>query len=675
MENITLAGGTLMDTTTTNTNTNTNTNNTHSHGHAHSQHGYPVDPLSNANQSHQKVTLTHEQQIELSKLVLKPHSHNQPATNNCPHHHHDHHHHSHGHSHNNNTNTTTTAYPRVHQSDWKTVQGGIQVPVAALSLMIPLEEILKGSPKELMEALSTLLRLGQYEKWQSLATTLIERETNGQQTLPAATSYNNNNNSNNNQQQQPPPDMSDDSDHTTNSVGVANNSSNNNTTGNNPTKYNPTNTWWLWIDTNGHTLLHWAAKRGDDKRFVEFFMTHAPGSVLTKLLHTNSHDSTAMTPLHWACTEPGAQSLGILSLFMTLRPDIQVDWEVTDASGCTPLLIAAQYGQVEVCAYLLQKGRADLWAMDNSRDTALHWAAYKGSLPVCGLLWWYNTTQKRSGNRHDDLMAPDQYGQTPLHLAALRGHTSTVRWLLHRTASTKRDTLDLLYHKDNNGRTPLDLAIHKQRPTVQVVLQEEQDKLQSFNLRGHTQWQIWKRNVAKSLQQMTSVHAWKMWMGLIAMNDESDTAPQLPYYYMWFQGLMIMLVWYPLVFCPIHTPSTGLLWDFPFWHLLNVMNMICAVIMLRKTTTTNPGNLVVDSEEEYKRLPKDHKKTVQYWRKLYETTLESYATTSDMQQAIQQQVGIFFVCSYLVFVSSWNRGGKDVYYNSHTKILADVFYR
>jgi ankyrin repeat protein len=200
-------------------------------------------------------------------------------------------------------------------------------------------------------------------------------------------------------------------------------------------------TWWLWIDSNGHTLLHWAAKRGDDKRFVEFFLHHAPRPVLQELLHRTSLDNTAMTPLHWACTEPGAQSLAILSLFMKHH----VNWETTDASGCTPLLIAAQYGQVEVCAYLLQKGRADLYARDTSMDTALHWAAYKGSLPVCGLLWWYHEqTQPRRG----DLMAPDTYGQTPLHLASLRGHTSVVRYLLQRTAATKRDKLDLLYHKD-----------------------------------------------------------------------------------------------------------------------------------------------------------------------------------------------------------------------------------
>ncbi|CAB9504244.1 protein phosphatase 6 regulatory ankyrin repeat subunit C [Seminavis robusta] len=596
MDKITLTGGTLMG---------DGHNHSHSHSHGHQQNH---DPLAQPGQQQQekRVVLTHEQQIELSKLVLRPQQ-NQQGGHQCQAHNHSHGH-SHGHQNQNNSQQAQAMLRAAAQG------GGIQVPASAMSLMIPLEEIVKGTPQEIMQALSTLLRLGQYEKWENLAKVLIERE---KENPPSQDTLLNNNDSISSM-------MDDSSKQQKQQKQQTNNNSN--------------TTWWLWIDNNGHTLLHWAAKRGDDKRFVEFFMNHAPKKVLTELLHTTSHDGTAMTPLHWACTEPGAQSLGILSLFMQ-NSGVNVNWEATDASGCTPLLIAAQYGQVEVCAYLLQKGRADLYAMDNSLDTALHWAAYKGTLPVCGLLFWYHEQRvEREGryNSANDLMAPDQYGQTPLHLAALRGHTSVVRWLLHRTCPTKRDKLDLLYHKDNNGRTPLDLAIHKHRPTVQTVLQDAQDHLASFNVRERSQWQIWRRTLTKAAKQMTSWHAWKLWMGLSDFADEMDEAPQFPYYYLWAHGLIHILIWYPFVFCPVHQPSTGLLWDFPFWHLLNVMNFLICIITLQKTTFTNPGNLVVDEGSE-KGLPKRHKQVVQYWRKLYETTLESYATTSDMQQAIKAQ--------------------------------------
>ena len=54
-----------------------------------------------------------------------------------------------------------------------------------------------------------------------------------------------------------------------------------------------------------------------------------------------------------------------------------VPLEECDHNGCTPLIIAAQYGQSLVISYLLQRG-ADKYHMDINRDTALHWAAYKG---------------------------------------------------------------------------------------------------------------------------------------------------------------------------------------------------------------------------------------------------------------------------------------------------------
>jgi palmitoyltransferase ZDHHC13/17 len=173
-----------------------------------------------------------------------------------------------------------------------------------------------------------------------------------------------------------------------------------------------------------------------------------------------------MTPLHWACTEA---SIPHVALLLTKG---HADIEAKDSSGCTPLLIAAQYGQVEVVAFLLQKG-AQLLAVDKSGDTALHWASYKGSIPVCGLLGYYDNALT--------FAMVDQYGQTPLHLAALRGHTSVVRYILRQLGTTLNNTKsgksstfssssalsDVLFLKDKNGRTPLDLAIHKVKNDVE----------------------------------------------------------------------------------------------------------------------------------------------------------------------------------------------------------------
>eukprot|EP01045_Picozoa_sp_COSAG04_P033684 COSAG04_NODE_7069_length_1197_cov_1.108379_1_plen_225_part_10 len=49
--------------------------------------------------------------------------------------------------------------------------------------------------------------------------------------------------------------------------------------------------------------------------------------------------------------------------------------EARDAQQCTPLIVAAQYGDA-MCAHLLLRHGADLSAVDENGDSALHWAAY-----------------------------------------------------------------------------------------------------------------------------------------------------------------------------------------------------------------------------------------------------------------------------------------------------------
>ena len=54
---------------------------------------------------------------------------------------------------------------------------------------------------------------------------------------------------------------------------------------------------------------------------------------------------------------------------------------------------------------------------------------------------------------------PDSFGQTPLHLAALRGNYSVVEYLVMDCSAP----LDL---EDVNDKTPLDLAVKKQNKQV-----------------------------------------------------------------------------------------------------------------------------------------------------------------------------------------------------------------
>ena len=52
--------------------------------------------------------------------------------------------------------------------------------------------------------------------------------------------------------------------------------------------------------------------------------------------------------------------------------------DVVDSKGCTPLIVACQYGKTVLAGYLMGKGARREY-VDKDGDTALHWAAFKGT--------------------------------------------------------------------------------------------------------------------------------------------------------------------------------------------------------------------------------------------------------------------------------------------------------
>jgi len=195
-------------------------------------------------------------------------------------------------------------------------------------------------------------------------------------------------------------------------------------------------------DQQGHTLAHWAAKRGEP--WLLRFLLDKGASVAAA-----SDDDVGMRPLHWACTE-GRMACARLLV------DRGADVNVRDKQGCTPLVVAAQWGQADAAAYLIKVG-ADPRIFDRHDDSALHWAAYKGNVEIVGLL-------HHLGLPLDDA---DAYGQTPLHLAALRGNLGVCEYLLVDAATTTKTRLDPV---DRNSKRPVDLAIEKNHQHVRRFL-------------------------------------------------------------------------------------------------------------------------------------------------------------------------------------------------------------
>lgn len=117
-------------------------------------------------------------------------------------------------------------------------------------------------------------------------------------------------------------------------------------------------------DEDGHTFVHWAALGGYNEVVNYLLDKGAP-------LNEHSDNDYGPRPIHWACVHGQ-----ITTIDLFVEKGVPVD--TTDLNGCSPLLVAAQYGQSLAISYLLQKG-ANKFHVDVNGDSALHWACFKGT--------------------------------------------------------------------------------------------------------------------------------------------------------------------------------------------------------------------------------------------------------------------------------------------------------
>ena len=199
---------------------------------------------------------------------------------------------------------------------------------------------------------------------------------------------------------------------------------------------------WLVAAWRGHTTaLQWMLQQGTS---IEAVSENDMGATAAHLAICGGHFETLHFLLeHGACVD------------------------ARDKQQCTPLIVASQYGEI-MCAHLLLRHGADAQAVDENGDSALHWVAYKGHYEFVRLLVngtpappWSDRIQERQpllgesrnadGTFNIDL--PDKQGQTPLHLAAVRGSVRVVLRLCDIGAN--------LSAEDNAGRTPVEATKEK----------------------------------------------------------------------------------------------------------------------------------------------------------------------------------------------------------------------
>ncbi|RMX70064.1 hypothetical protein KXD40_006720 [Peronospora effusa] len=281
-------------------------------------------------------------------------------------------------------------------------------------------------------------------------------------------------------------------------------------------------------DAQGHTIAHWAAQKADGEFLCYLNSIGAP-------IDSPSEDGRAqLHPIHWAC------AAGNLSTLRTLVLRLGVDINQCDAKKHrSPLLVAAQNGHPLLVLFCVRNG-ADVTLVDDDGDTAVHWAAYKGATEIVAVFQYLQVSSD----------APDKFGQTPLHLAAMRGELDTVQFLV--------ETLDAdVMALDAKKRTPRDLAQLKHFWEVVRYIKQHEVRVAAWNIAAFTWW--------------------------------CDPGSRAPYYFTVLNAVATALI-YLLLVLPAMPDRRNfivphLAWDAVTWYFFY------------RTVTTKPGSAPNDSEE------------------------------------------------------------------------------
>ena len=254
------------------------------------------------------------------------------------------------------------------------------------------------------------------------------------------------------------------------------------------------------LDNKGITALHLAAEKGHldvvcylvkefncDPRYccgfgfnphkiaaikgqwdiVIFFATE-------KKCDSNVDDAEGRTALHHYIEE------GKLEIVKKIVNELQADPSILDKDGKVPLHVAAIKGNLEIVRYLVEERQCDAMLKTKSGNASLNFAALNGHL---------NIVQYLIHEKHCNPTEGGWQGRTPLHDASQGGHLNVVRYLVEKkgvdpSCTDFKNATALHYasrnghlqvvkylikkqcdpmHKDQDGNTPMKIAISKKR--------------------------------------------------------------------------------------------------------------------------------------------------------------------------------------------------------------------
>ena len=157
--------------------------------------------------------------------------------------------------------------------------------------------------------------------------------------------------------------------------------------------------------------------------------------------------------LHYACQG------GSLKLVQSLIQEHHANVTTRDKNSYTPLHTAAYYGMADIALFLIDQFGCDIHAKGYEGQSLLHCACEGGSVRLVQSL--LHTIS---------VLSIDNEGNTPLHTCSSHGRAQCVEALLSLNAP--------VLIRNNNGKTPVDVAIGRSRTILDQYLVDNHHKLQ-----------------------------------------------------------------------------------------------------------------------------------------------------------------------------------------------------
>ncbi|RDD42068.1 Transient receptor potential cation channel subfamily A member 1 [Trichoplax sp. H2] len=210
------------------------------------------------------------------------------------------------------------------------------------------------------------------------------------------------------------------------------------------------------------TPLHLAAQNGHDEIIV---------SLLNAGSRVNIEDADGLTPLNRAALFGRPEAVSVLINKVSNKDKIHgAVIDSADEEGFTPLINACRKGHQEVVDILLNN-KVDTQISDGSERTCLHWAVLSGNIEIIRLLINCNSKEL--------IGKADRNGSTPFHYSAEGGYYEILDFFLQNKANPTKE--------DDEEHTPLHLAaMNGHTSCVSILLAADSSIINDANIKGQT---------------------------------------------------------------------------------------------------------------------------------------------------------------------------------------------